>query len=214
MFLISIFVYGQDKTDCLSDTTALSESEKLQCVNSALNHSYVQGDKQADYLNLLLEIAARGNMKAVYTLGKLYSDGHWVERSLKESNELLIVSATSGHIDSQILLALNYQSTVAESSSSRSLVLKAREWLERAVENDSIDAKRELASHLLKYGQEKSDLMKAQLLLQEAARKGDVIAMERLIEFYGEQYRLTNNDRYLFLQKEWQTKINRLNKNN
>lgn len=206
--LVGFPVNAQDKS-CLDRTIKLSVTQKFECFQQAYANSRLDRKLKSSYLNLLLESASTGHIDSVYWLGKLYSEGSWVRASLSEANKLLIVSASDGHVDSQVLLALNYQRQANLAKSPTSLVLDARQWLERAAQSGNIVAKREFANHLLKYSQSISDVTKAQLLLQESARKGDKLAVERLVEFYGERYRETENERYLTLQKEWQAKISR-----
>jgi TPR repeat protein len=214
-FFVTTPSLGQEANNCAGLDNRASDEQILACVMLAYEKSQLSASLQKEYTSLLLRVASRSNMEAIYWLGRLYSEGVWVDKSLEESNNLLIISATDGHINSQILLAENYQSEAKTSQSPDSLVLKSRQWLERATESGSITAKRTLGIHLLSFGQSSADMKKAHLLLQEAARKNDRIAMKRLIEFYGNQYQLTQHNRYLILQKEWQTKISRLdNKDN
>lgn len=209
LLLFVLFPVKAQDASCLDSSVRLTSAQKFTCFQQAYENSTLDRKLKSSYLNLLLESASSGHIDSIYWLAKLYSEGSWVRSSLREANNLLIVSASEGHVESQVLLGLNYQRQANLATSPKSLVLDARQWLERAAQSGNIIAKREFANHLLKYSQSIADVTKAQLLLQEAAQKGDNPAVERLIEFYGERYRETQNERYLTLQKEWQTKISR-----
>jgi len=70
--------------------------------------AYIRGDYEAAAKEFI-PLAKRGDHRAMYALGSMYSAGHGVEKDLKKSFELFSEAAKNGRADARYKLGLMYE---------------------------------------------------------------------------------------------------------
>jgi Sel1 repeat len=70
--------------------------------------AYLKGDYEAA-ANEFIPLAERGDHRAMYALGAMYSEGHGVEKNLKKAYELFYEAAKNGRADAMYKLGLMYE---------------------------------------------------------------------------------------------------------
>jgi TPR repeat protein len=70
--------------------------------------AYLKGDYETA-ANEFIPLAERGDHRAMYALGSMYSAGHGVEKDLKKSFELFSEAAKNGRADAMYKLGLMYE---------------------------------------------------------------------------------------------------------
>ncbi len=70
--------------------------------------AYINGDYEAA-ANEFIPLAERGDHRAMYALGSMYSEGHGVEKDLKKAYELFSEAAKNGRADAMYKLGLMYE---------------------------------------------------------------------------------------------------------
>ncbi|GEM_PF-1925369 len=70
--------------------------------------AYIEGDYETA-ASILIPLAERGDHRAMYALGSMYSAGHGVEKDLKKSFKLFSEAAKNGRADAMYKLGLMYE---------------------------------------------------------------------------------------------------------
>lgn len=70
--------------------------------------AYINGNYKAA-ANEFIPLAERGDHRAMYALGSMYSEGHGVEKDLKKAYELFNEAAKNGRADAMYKLGLMYE---------------------------------------------------------------------------------------------------------
>jgi len=83
--------------------------------------AYLRGDYEAAAKEFI-PLAERGDHRAMYALGSMYSAGHGVEKDLKKSFELFSEAAKNGRADAMYKLGLMYEQGQGVKQNSRKAV--------------------------------------------------------------------------------------------
>ncbi len=125
-------------------------------------------------LDVIQLAATRGNVQAQYIMG-------FFKENEQEALEYIFQAANQGHLESQILLTINY----SESDNPQEQ-LKSLEWLFKAIDQNSPAAQTILAYFYYEGKVVKQDFAKALQWFSAAARQGDVEAQAMLGRMYFE----------------------------
>jgi len=172
--------------------------------------AYETGDrvKVIEKFPLLVEAARTGHIDSVYTIGLFYSKGEYLEKDVESANEYLTITANEGHLESQVLLGLNYQELgwgkpdeLAEKH-----IEKSNFWLEKASLAGDAVATRELAASVFRYSNNLKEIVKAKNMLEELTKGGDKKAMYYLSVYFEAQYKDLGKKEFKELADYWLAK--------
>ena len=154
--------------------------------DAAENNDKVGYAKARKYFEMA---ASRGNIEAMYLLGKMYLDGKGIDKDVAKADKLFLESADKGYHKSQYSLGLLY----LEGKGVEEDYVKAKYWFEMASSQNNANAQYKLGTMYLEGKGVDEDMEKAKELFKKAKARCHDAKIDLLI--LEKQEKLSSLDR-------------------